>query len=266
MNYPDIEPEDSEEELFPDEDVVQPVDPSQMLLGTTFSDKKSFKKHLRHFCVLNEHEYKIEKSDKSRLRVWCPNRVECNCMWFVFASKVGKESTFKVRGVDLTHTCEGNIEGRNRAADASFVASVVLDKLSHTDKKVIPKPRQIQGDFKASHLTKIPYHTAWKARNLVLEGIYGNYEESFKMVPTFCKMVSDKGNLANFTFCKTDNAFESMTISFAAAIKGWQEGCRSVIGLDACHLNGKYGGVLLAATGLEWTSHAGIHGLQVRNH
>ncbi|XP_026458938.1 uncharacterized protein LOC113359538 [Papaver somniferum] len=46
-------------------------------------------------------------------------------------------------------------------------------------------------------------------------------------------------------------AFESMTISFAGAIKGWKEGCRRVIGLDACHLNGKCDGVLMAATGLD---------------
>ncbi|XP_026396224.1 uncharacterized protein LOC113290849 [Papaver somniferum] len=42
-----------------------------------------------------------------------------------------------------------------------------------------------------------------------------------------------------------------MTISFAGAIKGWKEGCRSAVGLDAFHLNGKCGGALMAATGLD---------------
>ncbi|XP_026428962.1 uncharacterized protein LOC113324901 [Papaver somniferum] len=46
-------------------------------------------------------------------------------------------------------------------------------------------------------------------------------------------------------------AFESMTISFVGAIKGCKEGSRSAVGLDACHLNGKCGGVLMDATGLD---------------
>ncbi|XP_026459869.1 uncharacterized protein LOC113360587 [Papaver somniferum] len=62
---------------------------------------------------------------------------------------------------------------------------------------------------------------------------------------------SNKDPVATFSYCKTDMAFESMTIRFAGAIKGWKEGCRSVIGLDACHLNGKCSGVLMAATGLD---------------
>lgn len=83
--------------------------------------------------------------------------------------------------------------------------------------------------------------------------MHENYEDSIKMVLTFCKMVSnkDKDNVANFSYCKSDNAFETMTISFGAAIKGWQQGCRNIIGFDACHLTGKHGGVLLAATGLD---------------
>lgn len=63
-------------------------------------------------------------------------------------------------------------------------------------------------------------------------------------------MVTDTnpGSVANFSYCHTDMRFESVTISFAEAIKGWREGCRSVFGLDDFHLNGKCGGMLMAAT------------------
>ncbi|RZC75107.1 hypothetical protein C5167_050595 [Papaver somniferum] len=40
-------------------------------------------------------------------------------------------------------------------------------------------------------------------------------------------------------------------ISFAAPLRGFKDGCIKVIGLDACHLYGKHGGCLLAATGLD---------------
>ncbi|XP_026458501.1 uncharacterized protein LOC113359017 [Papaver somniferum] len=86
-----------------------------------------------------------------------------------------------------------------------------------------------------------------------MEAKYGSYEESYKLVPQFCKMVrhSNKNSVETFSYCNTDMDFVSMTISFAEAIKGWKDGCRSVVGLDACHLNDKCGGVLMDATGLD---------------
>lgn len=48
-----------------------------------------------------------------------------------------------------------------------------------------------------------------------------------------------------------DNRFESVTISFDAPMRGFINGCRNVVGLDGCHLKGKYGGCLLSATALD---------------
>ncbi|KAK2643215.1 hypothetical protein Ddye_024978 [Dipteronia dyeriana] len=40
-------------------------------------------------------------------------------------------------------------------------------------------------------------------------------------------------------------------LSFKACQLGFLNGCRPLIGLDGCHLSGKFGGVLLAATALD---------------
>ncbi|XP_026449025.1 uncharacterized protein LOC113349293 [Papaver somniferum] len=40
-------------------------------------------------------------------------------------------------------------------------------------------------------------------------------------------------------------------IAFAAPIEGWKDGGRPFIGFDVCHLTGKHGGCLMAATGLD---------------
>ncbi|KAI3944861.1 hypothetical protein MKW92_022529, partial [Papaver armeniacum] len=166
-----------------------------MVVGTTFVDKLSYKNHLKHFCVLNEYEYKVEKSDKKRLRVWCAktfnHRGTVVCKWYIFASKLPNQSTFKVRGMKLKHKCKGSKDSRNRTADPSFEAKIIMDKMKNSSMKVIPKPRQICNDFEASHLIKIPYQTAWKARNLVLDKLHGSYEDNFKDVPQYCKVVTD---------------------------------------------------------------------------
>jgi hypothetical protein len=40
-------------------------------------------------------------------------------------------------------------------------------------------------------------------------------------------------------------------ISLIACSKGFLDGCRPYICLDACHLKGKFNGVLVAATGVD---------------
>lgn len=82
--------------------------------------------------------------------------------------------------MNLTHTCKGKVVAdkiMNRSADPQLVAEVVQSKLRSGN--VIPRPRQIQVDFKASHLIDITYHIAWKAKNLVMEARCGSYKESY---------------------------------------------------------------------------------------
>ncbi|KAI3858661.1 hypothetical protein MKX03_027364 [Papaver bracteatum] len=67
--------------------------------------------------------------------------------------------------------------------------------------------------------TEIPKWVALHARSLVLAEINGTFESCYKKTPQL--------------------------------IKGFMNGCRLVIGLDGAHLNGKFGGVILSATGID---------------
>ncbi|RZC92577.1 hypothetical protein C5167_029355 [Papaver somniferum] len=182
-----------------------------------------------------------------------PSKMENMIPWFVYASKKEGEKTFVLRKVNLEHKCEGDPQNRNRSADPHFVKDFVLDQMKNKPKKVVPDPYKIKEDFLAEKRVNIPYQCAWKARNLVLESLYGNYKESYNEVPAFCKMFTkcNDGSVAKFTFDTVNNTFESMTLSFEPAMRGWRKACRGVIGLDACHLTGEYGGVLMAATALD---------------
>ncbi|XP_026456527.1 uncharacterized protein LOC113357365 [Papaver somniferum] len=238
-------------DLFPEEEVFTPVDPSKMEVKTRFANKEAFKKHLRGYCVLNKCQYILDRSAPSRIKAECRFKTEHDCPWFVYASK--KEGAFVLRKVNLEHKCEGDPQNRNRSADPHFVKDFVLDQMKNKPKKVVPDPYKIKEDFLAEKRVNIPYQCAWKARNLVLESLYGNYKESYNEVPAFCKMFTkcNDGSVAKFTFDTVNNTFESMTLSFEPAMRGWRKACRGVIGLDACHLTGEYGGLLMAATALD---------------
>ncbi|KAL2505685.1 Uncharacterized protein Adt_21306 [Abeliophyllum distichum] len=48
-----------------------------------------------------------------------------------------------------------------------------------------------------------------------------------------------------------DQIFHGINICFVACNKDFVRGCRKLIGLDGCHLRGKYGGQLLTAVALD---------------
>ncbi|XP_026444587.1 uncharacterized protein LOC113344925 [Papaver somniferum] len=245
--------DEEEEPLFPVEEEVTPVDPTKMEVKYSFNNKSAYKKHLRGYCVKHNYQYTVYKSDKTRLRVRCRFREEYGCNWFVNASIKRNEPTFIVRKVNLEHTCVADPKSFNRSPDPEFVKDVVHEKLKQPAGALIPKPKHIARDFFVTHNINIPYICAWKARNLLLEDLFGNYEDSYKDVPIFCAMVdhTNPGSVAKYTYGKRDKTFMSMTISFAAPMRGFQKACRGFIGLDACHLTGKRGGVLMAATTID---------------
>lgn len=45
--------------------------------------------------------------------------------------------------------------------------------------------------------------------------------------------------------------FKRMCICLGPLKKGFKDGCKPIIGLDGCHLNGAYGGQLLSAVGVD---------------
>ncbi|KAI3931708.1 hypothetical protein MKW92_026328 [Papaver armeniacum] len=240
--------EEVDPNLFPEEDEIPVVDPGKMLVKCAFQNKQLFKKHLKRYCVKENKQFKCKKSCLQQVRAQCRFKDRDDCKWFVYAIRVEGESTIFIRSVNLEHTCVGDPKSFNRSADPDLVKDVVLEKLKHSSGSFIPKPRNIAEDFSMLHNIKIPYICAWKAWNLVLEEMFGDYEESYAEVPKFCSMVADTnpGSVAKFTYGRKE--YDNL---FSVPMKGFQDACRGVVGFDACHLTGKWGGVLMAATSLD---------------
>ncbi|XP_026389473.1 uncharacterized protein LOC113284268 isoform X1 [Papaver somniferum] len=188
-----------------------------MLVKCAFQNKQLFKKHLKRYCVKENKQFKCKKSCSQQVRAQSRFKYRDDCKWFVYASRVEGESTFVIRSVNLEHTCVGDPKSFNRSVDPDLVKDVVLEKLKHSSRSFIPKPRNIAEDFSMLHNIKIPYICAWKARNLVLEELFGDYEESYAEVTKFCSMVADinPGSVAKFTYGR-----KGICISY---IKSFQE-------------------------------------------
>ncbi|KAI3855781.1 hypothetical protein MKX03_033461, partial [Papaver bracteatum] len=240
------------EPLFPEaEEVGNVLDPGHLEVGLEFPDKAGFCNHLRAYALVHGFEYKVKKSCSERVIAICAESETTNCQFYVYAKKEKGEHTFTIRGLNLTHSYQGNPLGRNNSANPAFLDAHLMQKLAGGD--VIPKATEIADEFWASHNTLLPYHTAWRSKVMVLEQLHSSYDDRYKRVPSLCEMISrtNPGSITNYTYGRNDRKFESVMISFAAPLQGFKDGCRPIIGLDVCHLKGKYGGALLAATALD---------------
>ncbi|KAI3976545.1 hypothetical protein MKX01_008403 [Papaver californicum] len=56
-----IHGDEEEVPLFPEEELVIPVDPAKMEVKYAFNNKSAFQKHLRGYCVIHNCQYKTKK-------------------------------------------------------------------------------------------------------------------------------------------------------------------------------------------------------------
>ncbi|XP_026377633.1 uncharacterized protein LOC113271924 [Papaver somniferum] len=134
-------------------------------------------------------------------------------------------------------------------ANTRWVAKVMLECY-----KAHPnyKPRDFITEVKKNHKVDISYFTAWHAFHLFNEKIMGSYEEGYSLLPVLCDQIKGE-NSRNIVKFKTDlvtGGFVSLCIAYRVSLDEFAKN-RPILGLDGCHLNGKYGGTLLEITSLD---------------
>ncbi|KAL9232176.1 hypothetical protein vseg_007315 [Gypsophila vaccaria] len=99
--------------------------------------------------------------------------------------------------------------------------------------------------------------TMYKARNMANEQLHGKQEESYNMLAAYVEMIkkTNPGSWALIIWHEPHGDqkkyFKAMFISFKPWIMGFLRGCRPIIGVDGCHLKGRYNGMLLSAMTLD---------------
>ncbi|KAK2634809.1 hypothetical protein Ddye_029601 [Dipteronia dyeriana] len=107
---------------------------------------------------------------------------------------------------------------------------------------------------------KVDSQTIYRAKKIVLETEKFHHVEAFGNLRKYANAIQtyNPGTdvfIAMNPYVKSKNpTFLRFYISFKSCRLGFLNGCRPLIGLDGCHLSGKFGGVLLAATALDGDS------------
>ncbi|TXG60270.1 hypothetical protein EZV62_014843 [Acer yangbiense] len=184
------------------------------------------------------------KNDKTRLTWACMAK---GCPWRLHTSNVGDETTMQVKTYKNEHNCHWIY--KSNEARAKWIAGKFQDL-------VISNPR-IQACV-ISHLLRDQFNVIvdtqrlYKAKKRALDVLLKDHEACFKHLRAYAIMVlqCNPGSVAYIHLLENTTTFQRIFVSFKTQRKGFLEGCRPFLGLDGCHLNGPYGGILLLAIAL----------------
>lgn len=132
---------------------------------------------------------------------------------------------------------------------AHCIKDVVRAQLSITSKAIIAM-------IKEQYSFTISYKKAWLAKQHAMVLLFGDWEESYKILPAFMAEMqkANPGSVVVWNSEATSSPgvekFKRVFWAFGPSIEGFRY-CRPVICVDATHLYGKYCGKLMIAVAID---------------
>ncbi|XP_057452742.1 uncharacterized protein LOC130744588 [Lotus japonicus] len=213
-------------------------------VGMEFISLEEFKVAAKDHSVLTGREIYFPKNDTTRVRAACKK----DCKWVMLCSKVGGKQTFAIKTLSGPHSCVRVFNNKN--ATSKFVAKKLVEKLRGSRTMRL---NDVVDEMRLGFSTGITRYRAWKGRQLALQVVEGDASKQYTLLYKFsvelrrvcagntCKMQleSPAGSI--------QPRFGRFYMCLEGCKRGFLQGCRPFIGLDACHLKTMYGGILLCA-------------------
>ncbi|XP_035845425.1 uncharacterized protein LOC110893254 [Helianthus annuus] len=198
---------------------------------------------------MNEFAYFTEKSEPTRVTARCS---DLQCKWRIHASVMQDGISFEVKKLVEPHSCTRSNKGANKVATQGWVASVLRHKLKCDGDVSI---KELHKWVKINFNVDLPYMKIFRGKEQAYSDLYGNWEDSFIKTNAFKEELlrRNPGSVVEVDIEIKGNKklFLRFFVSLLACWKGFLVGCRPYISLDACHLKGKFNGVLVAANSVD---------------
>ncbi|KAL2935486.1 Orange carotenoid-binding protein [Bienertia sinuspersici] len=219
-------------------------------VGQRFGTRNDFKNDVAKFGIYQGRNLTFVVSNKNRqqrLGVRCIK----GCPFRLYSSWDSRRATFVVKTVVDEHTCTRTME-KNKQLKSTWLAQQLLEVFKarpHWPAKEIIEAVRL--GYRVIVKKDFAYRVKYYAHRLLhgsMKDHYhkvGNYLEALKAssLDTDMELVSEikDGN--------PHPIFQRLYMCFDGVKKGWKEGCRSVICVDACFLKTFLGGQLVSAVG-----------------
>ncbi|KAH9681171.1 SWIM-type domain-containing protein [Citrus sinensis] len=199
---------------------------NRLKLGHVFRDAAHFREILHEVMIRKGFAIKTVYSEPRRFVGTCK---EVGCPWYVAGAKLNDGTGFILRQYNKKH--EYRLTGKTVKMSSSWVASKIKSQVAIDPNVNIDL---LKNFIQETYGLKIENLTLYRARGKARIEVFGDYSKGYQKLFEYAAAIhkADPGAI-----CK----HKEMLFN----------GCRPFIGVDRCHLKGKYGGVLLAAIGMD---------------
>ncbi|XP_042481118.1 uncharacterized protein LOC122061736 [Macadamia integrifolia] len=219
--------------------------------GMIFDDVDHFRRELKDYAIQEGFHLQRIKNERTRVTVIC---ADDGCQWRIHASPTEDKITFMIKSFNPQHTCSQR-KDKNPDATSRWIANKLGPQL-----KADPElsTNSIRAMLWKDYKIQPSYSQIWRARLLAKEVNEGSHAKSYSKLPRYGEMVrqTNPGSMFNLQFISRTNmadnpVFKRCFVCYEASKRGFLNGCRPFIGLDGCHLKGKFEGTLLAAISVD---------------
>jgi hypothetical protein len=218
-----------------------------LVIGNTFRNASDFRKAVRQYNILRGKELRFKKNELKRIVVVCK---DSNCKYRVYERQLKNAQTFLLVSIRPKHTCTRRYQ--NHMVTSTWIAEWCMDSFMEQPNMPIDVLRK-----KVKNKWNVDVHVSslYRARKKARESIYGKLDEQYHRLWDYCSVVRSI-NVGSCLILMVERPmsevpcrFQRLYVSLAAMKNGFREGCRPVVGVDACFLKGHYKGQLMAAVG-----------------
>ncbi|KAH9749969.1 SWIM-type domain-containing protein [Citrus sinensis] len=217
----------------------------RLRLGDVFRDVNHFRQVLHEVMIRKGFNISIKYSEPRRYFATCK---EASCPWFVKGARLNDRNGFWLREYQKKHECK--LTKKSVKVTSTWVAEMIKGHVAiDANVKISLLKNYMQEKFRLKIEKLTMYRAREKARILVYGDHSKGYEKLFQYAAAIhraepgaiCKVLCDAVTIPEKCL------FQRFFVAFPAQRNAFLNGCRPFIGIDGCHLKGKYGGVLLAA-------------------
>jgi hypothetical protein len=214
-------------------------------IGTTFPNISSAKEAIKFYVSNASESWKTAYSDKTRFDIVC--RTLRSCKFRIRASDSKK------KGVHITHlklhTCSpASHFGASNMNSLEYIIphhrAAVVDNPKIT-------PKQIQSIERLQYYNKIPYLQAYRAKQAILEELYGDETQSFALLPAYIEKFKavDSNNYAVLE-TQANGVFQAAFFA-PAPCRSATKRLRQFYAIDGTHTKSRYRMILLICCGID---------------
>jgi len=214
--------------------------------GMTFHRKEDCLHVIKSFYIRKSIDYDVIHSDPRRYVIQCTHET---CGFKLRASYRKRSGKWMIGTMFGPHSCTSTLFSQDHRKLNYKLIRDNIKTLVHADASV--KPKLIIAHIQEKFNYTTTYRKAWMAKNAAIESIYGNWEESYNVLPQWLNVMKEAmpGTIFDLKTRigeKGETQFHRLFWAFYPCIHGFKY-CKPVVHVDGTWLYDKYKGTLFLA-------------------